>query len=246
MTASKTNCAETTALILAGGLGTRLRAVVSDRPKVMASVAGHPFLSYLLQQVAEAGLSRVVLCTGYLAEQVREELGESLFGLEIDYSMESAPLGTGGAIRLALDRVPSSPVLVMNGDSFCETQLANLFVAYDQALTRCPTPAVLTLAEVPDTLRYGRVEADSQNRIVAFREKGISGPGKVNAGIYLLHRSLIESLPSGESLSLERDLFSKWLAAGMLFAHPATVKRFIDIGTPESYQEAQSLFSGNR
>ena len=108
-----------TAAILAGGLGTRLRSVVKDRPKVLAEIRGVPFLTYLLDQLAAAGVRDVVLCTGYMGEQVRSAFGDSYGGMCLSYSQESSPLGTAGALRLALPLFKSSSVLVMNGDSFC-------------------------------------------------------------------------------------------------------------------------------
>ena len=118
-----TGLEETTAVILAGGLGTRLREVVADRPKVLAEVNGRPFLACLLDRLVDAGILKVVLCTGYMAELVRETCGNSYRGTELLYSREESPLGTGGALRLALPLIDSDPVLVMNGDSFCDADL---------------------------------------------------------------------------------------------------------------------------
>ena len=115
--------ANTTAVILAGGLGTRLRDAVANRPKVLAKVGPRPFLSYLLNQLAAAGIRHVVLCTGYMGQMVREAFGSKYRTMTLEYSLEPAPIGTAGALRLALPLLRSDPVLVMNGDSYCEADL---------------------------------------------------------------------------------------------------------------------------
>src|SRR5687768_5619957 len=121
------NLSHLTAVILAGGLGTRLRSVISDRPKVLARVLDRPFLTYLLDQLAAAGLNYVILCTGYLGEQVKAEFGTSYSSLRLAYSQEMVPLGTAGALQLALSLIPSETVLVLNGDSFCEVDLQRFY-----------------------------------------------------------------------------------------------------------------------
>src|SRR5262245_14251159 len=122
-----TTLAATTALILAGGLGTRLRSAVADRPKVLAEIWGKPFLSYLLEQVASAGMRHIVLCVGYASEQIRATFGNTFAGMELTYSQETTRLDTAGALRLALPHFRSDPVLVMNGDSFCDVDLSDLW-----------------------------------------------------------------------------------------------------------------------
>ncbi len=231
-----------TAVVLTGGLGTRLRSVVADRPKTMALVAGKPFLSYILDQLIEANVSTCKLCTGYMAEHVQEHFKDSYKELKISYSIEQALLGTGGAVRFALKSISSEFVLVMNGDSYCECNLAEFWKEH----IKSGSLASMVVTEVPDTRRYGRVNIDSVGSITSFEEKGAaSGSGFINAGIYLLHRSLIEEFPAGRQLSLERDLFPK-LTDGRLHAFNKTSKFFIDIGTPESFQIANKLFSERR
>ncbi len=230
--------AGTTAVILAGGLGTRLRSVVSHRPKVLAETCGRPFLSCLLDQLMTAGVAEVVLCTGYLGEQVEAAFGNSYRDLRLIYSRESAPLGTGGALRDALPRVVCDPVLVMNGDSFFQVDLPALR-AYHQARA---ARATLALARVPDTQRYGRVTLAEDGRVLAFEEKGRQGgPGWINAGIYLVGRELLASIPSPGAVSLERQCFPAWIGDG-LYGYPGP-GRFLDIGTPESYAAAAEFFS---
>src|SRR5262245_1101203 len=181
------NLANITAVILAGGLGTRLRSVVADRPKALAKVQGRPFLAYLLDQVAAAGIKRVVLCTGYLGEQVQGTFGDTYKALRLAYSQESSPLGTAGALRLALPVLESDAVLGMNGDSFCETNFSTFWTWHCMR----EADATLRLTEVANTRRYGRVQVDANGRVLGFDEKGdTNGPGWVNAGIYLLKRRL--------------------------------------------------------
>lgn len=215
---------EITAAILVGGRGTRLRAVVPDHQKVVAPVAGKPFLFRLLDQIADAGIQRVVLCAGYKSEQV-ESIGASYRGMTLRYSIEPEPLGTAGALRHAQ---LETPVIAMNGDSFCDVDLKQL-----------TQPNTLVVREIPDTSASGRVEFDSNNVITRFAEKGQSGRGWINAGIYLLNREFIESIPVGRPVSIEREVFPAWV--GRLRAFP-THGRFLDIGTPETYAAAQDFF----
>lgn len=227
-----------TGAILAGGLGTRLRSLVADRPKVLAQVHGRPFLSYLLDQLAGAGIYHAVICTGHLGEQVRAAFGSSYKTLRLDYSHEPSPLGTGGALRLALPLFKSDPVLVLNGDSYCEFSLQSFL---DWHLAK-RSDATVVLTKVPDTSRYGRVEVDESGKIIQFAEKGTQrGSGQINAGVYILSHRLLLSIPPGKSVSLERDAFPAWLARG-LYGYPSD-SRFLDIGTPDSYKEAEPFFS---
>lgn len=227
------------AVILAGGLGTRLRSVVADRPKVMAEIAGRPFLTFLLDQLLSVAIERVVLCTGYKAELVSSVLGQSYRGLTLDYSEETEPLGTGGALRLALPRLSAETVLVMNGDSYCAADL-NRFRATHSA--RGATASLL-LTEVPDTSRFGRVEYLPDGQVTAFSEKGqVTGRGWINAGIYLLRRELLATVETGRAVSLEREVFPRWITEQRLFADPLGT-RFLDIGTPESYAAAETFLA---
>jgi len=227
-----------TAAILAGGLGSRLRAAVTDKPKVLAEVYGRPFITYLLDKLAESGVRRVVLCTGYMAEQVHTVLGGEYRGIELLYSEEVAPLGTGGALRLALPLLLSSSVLVLNGDSFCDADIT-LFAA--QHITSGARTSIV-LATVADVDRYGSVEVADNDAIIRFEEKGNQqGEGLINAGIYLFDRSVIETIPAGENFSLERDLFP-FLAGRGLYGFSQSCK-FIDIGVPADYYAASVFFA---
>ncbi len=226
-----------TALILAGGLGSRLRTIVANHPKVLAPVAGRPFLTYLLDQLMATGFRRVVLCTGYKGKQVKTTFGNTYNDLAIQYSQEPEPLGTGGALRFALPMIHTKSVLVFNGDSYVKSKLQEFLVWYFEK----KPPAALLLARLPDTRRYGQVEFDANGRVVCFEEKGARlGPGWINAGVYLFNRSLIESMPAGKPVSLEIDVFPNLISRGLYGFRCEDV--FIDIGTPESYAEANDFF----
>lgn len=226
------------AAILAGGLGTRLRSAVADRPKVLAPVQGRPFLAHVLERLAAASVCRAVLLTGYLSEQVRDVLGDSCAGVRLVYSAEPEPLGTAGAVRHALPHLAAPTVLLLNGDSCCDVSLA----AFRSFHRRHLAEASLVLARVPDVSRFGRVETGPGGLVRCFEEKaGAAGRGWINAGIYLLDRALIAALPEGRPASLEGDLLPAWVAAGR--AHGYRCRgRFLDIGTPESYAEADDFF----
>ena len=226
------------AAVLAGGLGTRLRPVVSDRPKVLAAVHGRPFLSYVLDQLAAAGVLRVVLCTGYLGEQVHRVFGSRWGAMELIYSRETAPLGTGGALRKALPHLSSNPVLVMNGDAFCGIQLADFYAWHCRRGAR----ATLAIVQASDAARYGRVQVDATGEVVRFAEK-CAGPNVawINAGIYLLDRSIIENVSTGYKVSLEREVFPRWIGKG--FYGYSCEGGFLDIGTPQSYVDAKKFFA---
>ncbi|MCC3571004.1 MAG: nucleotidyltransferase family protein [Microcoleus sp. PH2017_40_RAT_O_B] len=228
-----------TAVILAGGLGTRLRSVVADRPKVMAEVRGQPFLTYLLEHLAQAGFKHTVLCTGYLGEQVKATFGDTYSSLHLQYSQEFSPLGTAGALRLALPLFQSEQVVAINGDSFCNANLRDFWTWYRD---RKDAKGALLLTEVPDTKRYGRVQVDPSGQVLKFEEKGgTEGAGWINAGIYLLERRLLSTIPKSCAVSLETEMFPAWIGQG-LYGY-CSQGRFLDIGTPESYAIADNFLS---
>lgn len=229
--------ASATAVVLAGGLGTRLRPVVNGLPKALVPIGGRPFLSYLLSKLASAGMRNVVLCTGYRADQIRSAFGDSFDGLRLTYSEETHPLGTGGALRLARPRIDSSSLLVLNGDSYCDADLHGLWSWHHLR----PAHVSLVAAPVEDASSYGRVETDASDRVVRFAEKRReSGAGLVNAGIYLMHTALLDRIPADRTVSLETELFPRWVESGSLFAH-TTRAPFLDIGTPERLAAAEDF-----
>jgi D-glycero-alpha-D-manno-heptose 1-phosphate guanylyltransferase len=204
----------------------------------MALVAGRPFLTRLFDQLIESGVKKAVLCTGYMASTIRDELGDRYQDLEIMYSVEEAPLGTGGALRQACEIVSAENLLVLNGDSYCHCILAD-FIA---GQTASRASAGMVLARVEDVARFGAVQINSDSRVESFIEKGIqTGPGWINAGVYLLPISRILALPSGQNVSLERDVIPYIIADG-LFGYQCSGS-FIDIGIPDEYQRAQLFFT---
>ncbi len=226
-----------TAVILAGGRGTRLRSVISDRPKVLAPVGDRPFLSYLLDQIGSAGIGRAVLCTGHLGDQIHTLYGASYEGIDLVYSHETAPAGTGGALRLAEEHIGSAQVLVLNGDSHCAADLQGLWDWHHLQ----PAHVTLLTAEVDDASSFGRVETTCDGRVQAFAEKTPDPtPGRINAGIYLMHTALLQRIPEGREVSLEKELFPRWVKAGGVFAY-ATRAPFLDIGTPERFAAAETF-----
>ncbi len=233
MTASY-DLASATAVLLAGGLGTRLRSVVSDRPKVLASVGGRPFLSYLLDQIRTAGIRRTILCTGHLGDQIQRLYGETFEGIELVYSHESEPAGTGGALRLAYEHIHCSSILVMNGDSYCAADLLDLWDWHHVH----PAHISVVTATVPDARSFGRIETDGSDRVVRFAEKTSDrSPGAINAGIYLMHTAMIGRIAKDRAVSLEQELFPRWVSAGGVFSYP-TGASVIDIGTPDRFERA--------
>jgi D-glycero-alpha-D-manno-heptose 1-phosphate guanylyltransferase len=225
------------AIVLAGGLGTRLRAVVPDLPKPMAPVAGQPFLARVLDRLADAGCERAVLAVGYRHEVIRERLGAAYRGMVLQYSVETTPLGTGGAIRLAAEQISRFPVWVLNGDTYLELDYQAMLAAHRQA------GAALSVAvcRVGDVSRYGALELDAE-RVCGFQEKGRAGPGYINAGVYLLAEEIVARIPAGETFSFEQQLLVPEVQELRPHAF-RTAGLFIDIGVPEDYARAQRLFA---
>lgn len=223
-------------VILAGGLGTRLREVVRDVPKPMAPVAGRPFLDILLGALdGKPWVDKVVLAVGHMAGQIVEAYRlRKEYSFSILFSPEEEPLGTGGAVRLALDRTETPEVLVLNGDSFVEVDW-DIFIDTHR---RSGYPMSLVLRQVDDAGRYGRVVLDASGRVVEFEEKReAAGSGLVNAGAYLFDRRILTGIPAGRKVSLEVDLMPGFLEEGV--GGFVTNGKFIDIGLPESYRFAQ-------
>ena len=226
------------AVVLAGGLGTRLRSVVSDVPKPMAPVAGRPFLELLLGHLARNGFDRVVLSVGHLADAIGDHFGDAWRGLELDYAREDAPLGTGGAIRAALARCRADHVHVFNGDTFLGVDCTRT-----EALWAAHGLPLIVGREVPDTARYGRMEVDADGRILRFLEKAeAGGPGLINAGCYVLPRDIVEDFPPQERFSFEVDYLREAVVRRRVLCL-RTEGEFIDIGTPEDYARAQILLA---
>jgi D-glycero-alpha-D-manno-heptose 1-phosphate guanylyltransferase len=226
-------------IILAGGKGTRLRPAVSDRPKVLAEVAGRPFLAWIIDRLSGAGFRHVVLATGYMAEKVEFVMGKGYRETRLSYSREEEPLDTGGAVRLAAGRTSSAPVLVLNGDSFVAADHAAVLAWF----ARSSRPAGMLLTRMRDASRFGLVHLASDGTVQSFQEKREDfGPGLVSAGAYLLRRTVLDAIPPACPCSLEREVFPRLVAEGALSGFPVE-GILLDIGTPESLDEARRYFT---
>jgi NDP-sugar pyrophosphorylase family protein len=227
----------TKAVLLVGGKGARLRSVVSATPKPLASIGERPFLELLVRQLSYQGIRRLVMSTGYLAEEIESAFGNgSAWDVAIEYSKELRPLGTAGAVKFAEHHLFGvSDFLVMNGDSFMEIDFHQL-IRFHRDSGGLATIAVLRMK---NEMRYGTVRVDSDGRVSGFSEKiGGDPTGFVNAGVYVFNRRIFDHIPEGPA-SLEKDIFPELLRHGIYALEQQGV--FIDIGTPEDYARAQAL-----
>ena len=224
--------------VLAGGLGTRIAGVLGDTPKVLAPVEGRPYLAWLLDWLAGFGVRRVVLCLGHLADKVETWVARHQQpDMEIVISVEPAPLGTAGGLRHARPLLRSDPALVMNGDTFLAADLG----AFLQRHRTAGADICILCAEVAEAGRYGRVELDEDRYIRRFAEKEPgTGPGLINAGVYLFSAAALDRLAAGDARSIEREIFMAEQPGRI--AAEVTRGAFIDIGTPESLAEAAAAF----
>lgn len=221
------------AIILAGGMGTRLRSVIQDIPKPMAPIGETPFLSYLLDELQQQGIRRVVLSTGYKHEVVEEHYGNSYKGMELLYSVEESPLGTGGAIRKALQLINSPHALILNGDTMFRLDLQAMYRFHIEN----QSDFTLALKKMEDSQRYGVVET-ANNRVVRFREKAERKAGSINGGIYLLKKEILLKKDFPERFSFEKDFMEAYFMELKVMAFVAD-GYFIDIGIPDDYAKAQ-------
>jgi D-glycero-alpha-D-manno-heptose 1-phosphate guanylyltransferase len=228
------------AIVLCGGAGTRLRSVTGEAPKSLATIGDRPFLELLLHQLRRHGFQRAILAVGYQRDLIRSHLGDRACGVTLEYSIESTPLGTGGALRNAIDLVSSDSVLIMNGDSYTDADLSAFAAEFHAAR------ADMSVVVVPADGRAdcGLVSVDSRNRVLGFKEKQTStGNFHVNAGIYMATKRIFQDVTPAVRMSLEEELFPRWLAEGKYlraFSHPG---KCVDIGTPERYQTAQDILA---
>lgn len=230
-----------TAIILAGGYGTRLQSVVSDVPKPMALVNEEPFLKYQFRYLKYYGIQRVILSIGYLAEKIQSYFENNYQGIRIEYVIEKEALGTGGGIRLAMENAMDNDVLVLNGDSFFDVDLGEFYKQHRKTASQIS----LALRMVENASRYGVIDVDRSHRIIRFNEKSNEHhSGIINGGIYILNKTVfLKNTPENKSFSIERDFFetkSKQIHMNG-FIHGGY---FIDIGIPEDYQKVQHDFKG--
>ncbi len=220
------------AILLAGGLGTRLRSEIGEIPKPLAPVNGIPFLQILLDFLNSNGINRVILAVGYKWEQVQHQFGEKYQGIELIYSIENTPLGTGGALKLALEKVNSKSVFVLNGDTLFSIPLQELRMAHQNNNALCS----LALLYLEKNSRYGNVLLNQAHYIRQFIEKGDAGAGWINGGIYLLQKSALAGYQLNEPFSFEKDYLSKNADGKNILGVPFTAY-FKDIGIPADYRQ---------
>ena len=219
------------AIILAGGLGTRLRSVVSNTPKPLAHIEGIPFIDFVLNQLRKNQIFNVVLSLYYEAHQIVNYLEKNVRpDMKINYVIENEPLGTGGAVNYVISNFPVPELsLVVNGDTYVDFCFKDML----RSLKKKPDLGCIGLVKVPNISRYGAVSLNSDNFITKFKEKGEAGAGLVNAGVYLLSSACFRS-ENRKKYSLENDLFPELLIKNKL---KGTIFHgdFFDIGTPEDY-----------
>ncbi|MBO9730084.1 MAG: nucleotidyltransferase family protein [Chitinophaga sp.] len=223
-------------IVLAGGLGTRLRSVVADKPKCMAPLGDHPFLYYLLQYLHKQGITHAVLSLGYLSEQVISWCNNTALPLRVSFTVEPEPLGTGGGILHALPALEGKEAFIVNGDTYFDVDLA----AFSRFHHDRQSPLSLALKPMQQFDRYGSIELDAQQRISAFHEKKFCAAGLINGGIYLTNTDFLHSLSLPEKFSFEKEVLEPGAAAGRLFGFVSDTY-FIDIGIPEDYEAAQKV-----
>ena len=230
------------AVILAGGLGTRLRSAVPDLPKPMAPISGRPFLEYQLDYWISQGVSRFVLSVGYRHEAITAHFGPRYKGVDLEYAIEERPLGTGGAFLLAAEKTGlREPFLLLNGDTYFGVDWS---VLNDYALEQ-DADWCLSLFKTSEQGRYMGIEVSSQGRITSLKSGVEQGPRLANGGVYWVHpRVLSGARTFGEKLSLENDLFPGALAAGQRLFGIEFAGTFIDIGVPDDYHRAATLLAG--
>lgn len=229
------------AIILAGGLGTRLKSVVADKPKVLSPVAGKPFLHYLIQYLKKQGITDFVFSLGYLSNQVLDYLKEHHPNLQYQYYIEEIPLGTGGGIKKAIELATEENVLIVNADTYFDVPLKKMYAEHIANKADC----TISLKEMTEFDRYGTVQMDSNQTITSFIEKSYQAKGVINGGYLILNKACFlaktQSLPA--IFSFEKDFLE-------LSLHEIVVKGFIaqgyfiDIGIPEDFAKAQAVFAG--
>jgi NDP-sugar pyrophosphorylase family protein len=226
------------AVILAGGLGTRLRTLVNDRPKAMAHVNDKPFLEYQIDYLKKNNIDQIILCVGYLREKIQEYFGDGRnWDIAINYAVEKKLLGTAGALKNA-EKYINSSFFVLNGDSFFDIdlpQMASFHQRKKSETDRCL--GTIALVEVADKRNFGSIALDPDLYISAFEEKSTSqsSPGLINAGIYLLEPDVFQFIPGSQEVSIEKETFPLLLEKGSRLVGYQGDGFFVDIGSPEGF-----------
>ncbi|MDU1891576.1 MAG: nucleotidyltransferase family protein [Dysgonomonas sp.] len=224
-------------IILAGGFGTRLQSVVSDVPKCMAEVAGHPFLYYLFEYLEKEQFDHIVLSLGYKSSVVIDWLQTQKRSYKVSYVVESTPLGTGGAIKLAAEKIIGDEFFVLNGDTFFRVN-TEVFYQFYQAKNADIAVALKPMREFD---RYGSVLQDGTGRISHFKEKQYTSYGLINGGVYIINKSIFSKLSLGDKFSFEKDVMESYLDKLFVYGYSEDTY-FIDIGIPSDYEKANEDF----
>jgi D-glycero-alpha-D-manno-heptose 1-phosphate guanylyltransferase len=226
------------AIILAGGLGTRLRSAVSDVPKCMAPVVGKPFLHYVINYFQQQGVAKFIFSLGYMSEIIEQFLILNYPNLQYQIVIETEPLGTGGAIQLACSKATEEDILILNGDTFFEVDVQAVFMFHQQHDAAC----TLSLKTMQQFDRYGVVEMDSNSRITSFKEKQFYQQGLINGGVYVLNKAKFLIKNFNQKFSFEKDYLEEYVSEGK-FTGIKQEAYFIDIGIPEDFNKAQAEFN---
>ncbi len=224
-------------IVLAGGLGTRLRSVVNELPKCMAPVNGQPFLHYLFEYLKKQGITRVILSLGYKHEYVLDWISKQDLPFDIDPVIEEEPLGTGGGIQLALSKAKDSNIIVLNGDTIFTLSLNKLLSFHVEA----KATTTLSLKEMYNFDRYGVVNLDEQNTIISFEEKQYREKGLINGGVYVMDKKAFANKDLPEKFSFEKDYLEQYISEKR-FCGYISDGYFLDIGIPEDYHKAAEDF----
>lgn len=225
-------------IILAGGLGTRLASIVSDVPKPMATVAGEPFLNHILKRLPLNHIGQIILAVGHKYEVIEDYYGDSYQGITIVYSIEKEPLGTGGGIGLALDKVKEDSVVILNGDTSFKINYEEMWQSFKEEKFLM----TIALKQMVKPDRYGTVLLDG-TEVVKFQEKttGLKS-GLINGGIYWTKKELMNELPKLRKFSFEEKVLERIVSEGKIGGYISN-EEFIDIGIPEDYERAQKIFA---
>lgn len=218
------------AIVLAGGFGTRLKSVVTNTPKPMARVNKKPFLEYILKYLEKNGVTRIILAVGYKWEIIKEYFGDSFNNIELIYSIENEPLGTGGAIKKALSFVKNDYVFIINGDTLFDIDLSELTLKDNSKM-------IIALKKMLNFDRYGCIEVDKNKYVVSFIEKKYNEIGYINGGIYLITKDIFENISIVNKFSFEEFMGDKF--KDLKISTKIFEDYFIDIGIPDDYEKAQ-------
>lgn len=222
------------AIILAGGLGTRLRSAVPDLPKCMAPINGKPFIAFVIGHLQKQGIEKFILSLGYKSEAIIDFINTEYSMMNVEYSIEDEPLGTGGAIKLACSKATSENIIATNGDTLFKVNLDKLSGLHQEQNAEC----TLSLKPMQNFERYGVVELNNNQSISSFREKQFYNQGLINGGLYALNVQEFLQKYFPEKFSFEKDYLEKYFTQGKMFGSVQN-EYFIDIGIPEDYERAQ-------